>query len=139
MRHASAASDVISALRDVILFVGGSVLLIAWAWAGMSWLYLPLAVGMVALPLFMHHDHGEDDMGAIPRAPKGGYHMGAVAGSGTVPTKPPCRHKHVVPVTLSLTGELVAFICLDCDRQLPAEWSATWPIERAPMPLPERR
>lgn len=42
----------------------------------------------------------------------------------------PCYHDHTVPVTLALTGERVATLCLGCDGQLPAEW---------PRPLPERR
>lgn len=51
----------------------------------------------------------------------------------------PCRHEHIVPVTLELTGEHVATLCLDCDGQLPAEWNPSWPIHRPPRPEPERR
>jgi hypothetical protein len=39
-----------------------------------------------------------------------------------------CAHLRTVPVTLTLTGELVAELCLDCDQQLPANAAAhTWP------------
>lgn len=33
-------------------------------------------------------------------------------------------HTNTVPVELAATGEQVAVLCLDCDRQLPAEWAA---------------
>ena len=38
------------------------------------------------------------------------------------PKPPPCRHTTAVRVELS-TGELAAWLCPDCDQQLPAEWS----------------
>jgi len=34
----------------------------------------------------------------------------------------PCSHPRPVPVELRLTGEIVAALCPDCDRQLPASW-----------------
>ena len=34
----------------------------------------------------------------------------------------PCAHPAPVPVTLLATGELVAWLCPDCDTRLPAEW-----------------
>jgi CelD/BcsL family acetyltransferase involved in cellulose biosynthesis len=34
----------------------------------------------------------------------------------------PCPHTDAVPVTLATTGETVAALCPECDRQLPAEW-----------------
>src|ERR1039458_581600 len=34
-----------------------------------------------------------------------------------------CEHERTVPVTLKLTGQLVARICLDCDEDLPVtDW-----------------
>jgi hypothetical protein len=36
----------------------------------------------------------------------------------------PCAHLHAVPVELLLTGELVAWLCPGCGRQLPAGWAA---------------
>jgi hypothetical protein len=38
------------------------------------------------------------------------------------PTPPPCTHTRAVRVELS-TGELAAWLCPDCDQQLPPEWS----------------
>lgn len=35
----------------------------------------------------------------------------------------PCAHPDAVPVVLLLTGETAAWLCPDCDRQLPAGWS----------------
>jgi hypothetical protein len=35
-----------------------------------------------------------------------------------------CRHDEPVQVLAAVSGELVAHLCPDCDRQLPAEWSA---------------
>lgn len=34
-----------------------------------------------------------------------------------------CRHPAAVPVHAQPTDELVAHLCPDCDRQLPADWS----------------
>lgn len=34
----------------------------------------------------------------------------------------PCRHRVTTPVDESLTGAIVAHLCLDCDAQLPADW-----------------
>lgn len=39
----------------------------------------------------------------------------------------PCLHTHAVPVELHLTGELVAWLCPDCDAQLPEDF-------RRPLP-----
>lgn len=36
----------------------------------------------------------------------------------------PTGHRRVVAVE-DLTGDLVAALCLDCDRQLPPQWIAT--------------
>lgn len=46
---------------------------------------------------------------------------------------PSCRHEHVVPVN-TLTGELVAHICLQCDRELSAKFvpPGSEPAERQP-------
>ena len=38
------------------------------------------------------------------------------------PKSPPCTHVGAVRVELS-TGELAAWLCPDCDRQFPPEWS----------------
>jgi len=37
----------------------------------------------------------------------------------------PCSHPRPIPVELRLTGEIVAALCPDCDRQLPAHWALT--------------
>jgi hypothetical protein len=34
----------------------------------------------------------------------------------------PCAHPAPVPVRLLVTGELMAWLCPDCDTRLPAEW-----------------
>jgi hypothetical protein len=34
----------------------------------------------------------------------------------------PTGHANTVPVDAVVTGERVATLCLDCDRQLPADW-----------------
>lgn len=34
-----------------------------------------------------------------------------------------CDHPEAVPVELLVTGDLVAWLCPDCDVQLPAEWA----------------
>lgn len=34
----------------------------------------------------------------------------------------PCAHNGAVPVDLLLTGETVAWLCPECDAQLPAGW-----------------
>lgn len=39
----------------------------------------------------------------------------------------PAFHADTVPVELAVTGERVAVLCLDCDRQLPAEWKTIRP------------
>lgn len=33
-----------------------------------------------------------------------------------------CLHEDAVPVTLLASGERVAQLCPDCDKQLPADW-----------------
>ena len=43
----------------------------------------------------------------------------------TEPKPHPCRHSGAVRVELS-TGELAAWLCPDCDQQLPPEWSLPW-------------
>lgn len=110
-------------LRDLVLFVGGLALFAAVIVTPDCWLIVPASM-MMALPVFLRVD--KDNMGAI-------------VGRGAVPLRPPCQHKHVVPVRLTLTGELVANICLDCDRQLAAGWNPLYPTERAARPEPERR
>lgn len=35
----------------------------------------------------------------------------------------PTWHANTVPVELAATGEKVATLCVDCDRQLPADWA----------------
>jgi hypothetical protein len=35
-----------------------------------------------------------------------------------------CAHGAAVPVDLLATGERVAWLCPDCDCQLPADWEA---------------
>lgn len=112
----------VAALRDLTLFVSGIFGILWCTFVIGNYGGILLCAGMVAIPLFLQSD--KDDMGAIPRAPLGGY---------------PCRHAHIVPVTLTLTGELVANICLDCDRQLAAEWNPRYPMERPPALQPERR
>jgi len=47
------------------------------------------------------------------------------------PKPPPCRHTTAVRVELS-TGELAAWLCPDCDQQLPPEWSL--PREEPQLP-----
>lgn len=37
----------------------------------------------------------------------------------------PCSHPNRIAVDLALTGETVAALCPDCDRQLPASWAPT--------------
>jgi hypothetical protein len=37
----------------------------------------------------------------------------------------PCRHEHAIAVRNELTGEREAWLCLDCDEQLPANWSVS--------------
>lgn len=37
----------------------------------------------------------------------------------------PTGHANAVSVELAATGERVAALCPDCDRQLPAEWRST--------------
>ncbi len=49
------------------------------------------------------------------------------------PKPPPCPHTTAVRVELS-TGELAAWLCPECDQQLPPEWSL--PREEAPPQLP---
>ncbi len=39
-----------------------------------------------------------------------------------------CSHPAPVPVHAQPTDELVAHLCPDCDRQLPADWS---PVRRS--------
>jgi hypothetical protein len=34
----------------------------------------------------------------------------------------PCAHQDAEPVTLLATGELVAWLCAQCDTKLPAGW-----------------
>jgi hypothetical protein len=46
------------------------------------------------------------------------------------PKPPPCPHTIAVRVELS-TGELAAWLCPDCDQQLPPEWSL--PREEEPQ------
>ena len=38
-----------------------------------------------------------------------------------------CAHAGAVPVDLLLTGEIVAWLCPDCGRQLPAGWACPAP------------
>lgn len=53
-------------------------------------------------------------MTAIADLEVGFARLGAILG--------PCNHPDAVPVELLLTGEVVAWLCPDCDRQLPAGW-----------------
>lgn len=41
-----------------------------------------------------------------------------------------CRHLEVEPVRVESTGELVAHLCLTCDRQLPAEWQRSHALDQ---------
>lgn len=34
-----------------------------------------------------------------------------------------CYHRRTAQVTSTVTGELLAYLCLSCDSQLPPEWS----------------
>jgi hypothetical protein len=55
--------------------------------------------------------------------PAGGASM-ELAGARLAATFGPCAHPEAVPVDLPVTGETVAWLCPQCDAQLPAEWKA---------------
>lgn len=38
----------------------------------------------------------------------------------------PCQHPRIVDVT-TIADELVAWLCVDCGQQLPAEWAKVEP------------
>lgn len=44
----------------------------------------------------------------------------------------PCAHPDAVPVELLLTGEVVAWLCPCCGRQLPAGWGTVAEIHAGP-------
>lgn len=50
--------------------------------------------------------------------------------------KGPCNHLETVPVEqpARLGGEVVAWLCLTCDQQLPAEWGHAGPA-RSPLDI----
>lgn len=35
----------------------------------------------------------------------------------------PCAHRNRADVTSAVTGALLAQLCVDCSRQLPADWA----------------
>ena len=55
--------------------------------------------------------------------PAGGVSM-ELAGTRLAAAFGPCAHHEAVPVDLPVTGETVAWLCPDCDAQLPAGWAS---------------
>jgi hypothetical protein len=54
--------------------------------------------------------------------PAGGVSM-ELAGARLVAAFGPCAHPEAVPVDLPVTKERVAWLCPQCDAQLPGEWA----------------
>lgn len=61
------------------------------------------------------------DLGPVSPAGAGGISIGQLAANLTA-LACPRAHAGAVPVDEHLTGDIVAWLCIDCDQQLPADW-----------------